>query len=89
MGSKGYVMATKDGAEFVRSVKVDAVDATAAGDAFTGSLAVGLAKGKNLKDAAQFANYVAALSVTKMGAQSSMPDAGQVENFIKQNPLKE
>ena len=84
MGSKGYILATKDGAEFVPSVKVDTVDATAAGDAFTGSLTVGLAQGKTLRDAALFSNHVAALSVTKMGAQSSMPDAGQVENFIKQ-----
>jgi ribokinase len=84
MGSKGYLLATKETMEFVPSPKVDAVDATAAGDAFTGSLAVGLAQGKTLKEAALFANYVATLSVTKMGAQSSMPDAGQVENFIKQ-----
>ena len=83
MGAKGYLLATKDVAEFAASVKVDAVDATAAGDAFTGSLGVGLAQGKKLGDAALFANHVAALSVTKMGAQSSMPDAGQVENFIK------
>jgi ribokinase len=85
MGAKGYLLATKGAAEFVPSVKVDAVDATAAGDAFTGSLAVGLAQGKTLKDAALFANHVAALSVTKMGAQSSMPDAVQVENFVKKN----
>lgn len=84
MGARGYLLATKDAAEFVPSVKVDAVDATAAGDAFTGSLGVGLAQGKTLRDAALFANHVAALSVTKMGAQSSMPDAGQVENFIRQ-----
>ncbi|HUT46390.1 MAG TPA: ribokinase [Sedimentisphaerales bacterium] len=84
MGAQGYLLATKDAAEFVPSVKVDAVDATAAGDAFTGSLGVGLAQGKTLRDAALFANHVAALSVTKMGAQSSMPDAGQVENFIRQ-----
>jgi len=84
MGAQGYLLATMDGAQFVPSVKVDAVDATAAGDAFTGSLAVGLAEGKTLEDAALFANYVAALSVTKMGAQSSMPDSEQVENFIKQ-----
>jgi len=84
MGARGYLLATKDAAEFIPSVKVDAVDATAAGDAFTGSLAVGLAQGKTLGDAALFANHVAALSVTKMGAQSSMPDAGQVENFIRQ-----
>ena len=84
MGARGYLLATKDAAEFVPSVKVNAVDATAAGDAFTGSLAVGLAQGKTLRDAALFANHVAALSVTKMGAQSSMPDAEQVENFIRQ-----
>ena len=84
MGANGYLLATKEGAEFVPSVKVDAIDATAAGDAFTGSLAVGLAQGKTLRNAALFANHVAALSVTKMGAQSSMPDAGQVENFMKQ-----
>jgi len=89
MGSKGYLLATKETMEFVPSIKVNAVDATAAGDAFTGSLAVGLAQGKTLKDAALFSNYVAALSVTRIGAQSSMPDAEQVENFIKQNPLKE
>jgi len=88
MGSKGYILATKDGAEFVPSIKVDVVDTTAAGDAFTGALGVGLARGKTLKDAALFANYVAALSVTKMGAQSSMPDAGQVEDFIKQKPTQ-
>ena len=84
MGSQGYLLATKEAMEFVPSVRVDAIDATAAGDAFAGSLAVGLAQGKTPKDAALFANHVAALSVTKMGAQSSMPDAGQVENFIKQ-----
>jgi len=88
MGTKGYLLATMDTAEFVPSVRVDAVDATAAGDAFTGSLAVGLARGKTLADAATFANHVAALSVTKMGAQSSMPDTGQVENFILQKSAK-
>jgi ribokinase len=61
---------------------VDAVDSTAAGDAFTGSLAVGIAEKKSLLDAALFANYVAALSVTKMGAQSSMPTLGEVESFM-------
>jgi ribokinase len=88
MGSGGYLLVTNDETHFVSSIKVNAVDTTAAGDAFTGALGVGLARGKNLKDAALFANYVAALSVTKMGAQSSMPDAGQVENFIEQKSAK-
>ena len=83
MGAKGFLLAGNDGIEFVSAVKIDAVDSTAAGDAFTGSLAVGLAQGKTLYDAALFANYVAALSVTKMGAQSSMPTREAVESFMK------
>jgi len=83
MGTKGFLLATSNRTEFVPAVRVDAVDATAAGDAFTGSLAVKLAEGKTLRDAAVFANYVAALSVTRMGAQSSMPTAREVESFIK------
>ncbi len=83
MGAKGFLLANDGRMEFVSAVKVDAVDATAAGDAFTGSLAVGLAQGKTLADAATFANYVAALSVTKMGAQSSMPAREAVESFIR------
>jgi ribokinase len=84
MGAKGFLLARDEKAEFVPAIKVDAVDATAAGDAFTGALAVGLAKGERLFDAAAFANYVAALSVTKMGAQSSMPSRDAVERFIRQ-----
>ena len=83
MGAKGFLLAGNDGIEFVSAVKVDAVDTTAAGDAFTGSLAVGMAQEKTLYDAAFFANYVAALSVTKMGAQSSMPTREAVESFMK------
>jgi len=83
MGAKGFLLANDDRMESVPAVKVNAVDATAAGDAFTGSLAVGLAQGWELFDAALFANQVAALSVTKMGAQSSMPAREEVESFMK------
>jgi ribokinase len=83
MGAKGFLLCDNKRVEFVAAMKVDAVDTTAAGDAFTGALAVGLARGQALRDAALFANRVAALSVTTMGAQSSMPSAAQVENFIK------
>jgi len=83
MGAKGFLLATDDKMEFVPAVMVNAIDATAAGDAFAGSLAAGLAQGKTLADAALFANYVAALSVTKMGAQSSMPAREEVESFMK------
>lgn len=83
VGAKGFLLATKNQREFVPAIKVDAIDATAAGDAFTGAVAFGLAHGQELFDAALFANYVAALSVTKVGAQSSMPTKQEVESFIK------
>lgn len=83
MGAKGFLLSDNERTEFVVAIKVDAVDTTAAGDAFTGALAVGLARGQAFRDAALFANHVAALSVMTMGAQSSMPSAEQVESFIK------
>jgi len=85
MGAEGFLLSDHNTMEFVPAMKVDAVDTTAAGDAFTGALAVGLAQGKPLRDAALFANHVAALSVMKIGAQSSMPTAEQVKGFIKRN----
>lgn len=88
MGSKGFLFSDGEKTEFVPAIKVDAVDATAAGDAFTGALAVGLAQDKALFDAALFANYVAALSVTKMGAQASMPTQREVESFIRQKSVR-
>jgi ribokinase len=82
LGGKGFLLADNKEARYVSAQKVDAVDSTAAGDAFTGSLAVGIAENKALLDAALFANYVAALSVTKMGAQSSMPTLQEVKSFM-------
>ena len=82
LGGKGFLLADHDKSRYVSAQKVDAVDSTAAGDAFTGSLAVGIAENKSLLDAALFANYVAALSVTKMGAQSSMPTLQEVKDFM-------
>jgi ribokinase len=82
MGAKGFVLADSSGIEFIAPLPVRAVDATAAGDAFTGSLAVELARGKSLREAAQFANEVAAFSVTRMGAQPSMPTREEVADFV-------
>ena len=85
MGAQGFVLAEADAMTFVPALPVKAVDATAAGDAFTGSLAVGLAQGQTLRDAGAFAARVAALSVTKMGAQSSMPTRQEVETYFGNN----
>jgi len=84
MGASGYLSVGKEGKEFVPARKVTAADSTAAGDAFTGSLAVGLAKGQTLSEAASFANNVAAVSVTRMGAQPSMPTVEEIERFIRE-----
>ncbi len=83
MGAKGFLLVNDEIDEFFPAKKVKAVDSTAAGDAFTGSFAFCIAQGRTLLEAALFANNVAALSVTRMGAQSSMPDMKEVEKFIK------
>ena len=61
---------------------VDAVDTTAAGDAFAGALAVRLAGGAALADAVRFANAAGALAATKAGAQPSLPSAGELNAFL-------
>jgi ribokinase len=63
---------------------VQAIDTTAAGDCFVGALAVGLCEGKSLSAAAEFASTAAALSVTRAGAQSSLPRREEVEQFMRE-----
>jgi ribokinase len=58
------------------------VDSTAAGDAFNGAFAVGLMLGKSPRESAVFASAVAAISVTRRGAQTSMPTMNEVEQFV-------
>jgi ribokinase len=65
--------------------RVHAVDTTAAGDAFTAALTVRLIKCNSIEEAVSYANYVGALTVTKAGAQSSLPTAMEVEKFIIAN----
>ena len=82
LGSKGALLTTKDKSEIVPGFKVDAVDATAAGDVFNGSLSVALAEGKALEEATRFANAAAALSVTKLGAQPSTPKRDEIDRML-------
>lgn len=83
MGAQGFLLVNREKVEFVNAREVVAVDSTAAGDAFTGSLAVGMAQGQSLSEAGAFANCVAALSVTRMGAQPSMPTRQEVGDFMR------
>jgi ribokinase len=82
MGKRGAMLITADESSLIPAFEVEAVDATAAGDAFTGGLAYALASGKDLREAVEFANAVAALAVTKMGAQPSMPTKEELERFL-------
>lgn len=82
LGEQGAFVATRDLDEHVPAYRVDAVDTTAAGDAFTAALAVALADGDDLVDALRFANAAGAVAVTRFGAQPSMPTRDEVERFI-------
>ncbi|MFK0243225.1 ribokinase [Amycolatopsis azurea] len=79
LGAKGAAVVTTDGVTEVPSPKVEAVDTTGAGDAFAGALATALAKGEELADAARKAVKVAAITVTRQGAQPSYPTASELE----------
>jgi len=73
LGDRGAAVVDKNGIHEVPGIKVDAVDSTGAGDSFTGAFAVGIAEGLSPIEAAQFANKVAALSVTKLGGMTGLP----------------
>ncbi|MEU9685850.1 ribokinase [Amycolatopsis japonica] len=79
LGAKGAAVVTADGVTEVPSPKVEAVDTTGAGDAFAGALATSLAQGEQLVDAARKAVKVAAITVTRQGAQPSYPTASELE----------
>lgn len=84
LGSKGSLVCYDGKNEFVSAIKVDAVDATAAGDTFCGAVCVALSQGKNLKEAAVFATKAASLTVQKMGAQDSIPSITDINMFSNQ-----
>ncbi|MFC5531484.1 ribokinase [Cohnella yongneupensis] len=82
LGAKGCAFVDENGESgFVAGYKVDVVDTTGAGDAFNAGLAYAIASGSELPDAVRFAGKVAALSVTKFGAQGGMPDLRSVLDF--------
>ncbi|GAB3395940.1 ribokinase [Amycolatopsis echigonensis] len=79
LGAKGAAVLEGDKSTTVESPKVEAVDTTGAGDAFAGALAAALADGADLVEAAERAVKVAAVTVTRRGAQPSYPTAAELE----------
>lgn len=89
LGGEGVSIIEHDQEEVrLSAYHVDVLDTTAAGDSFVAALAVGLAEGKSLVDACQYANAVGALTVTKMGAQPSLPTRSEVSDFIELQETK-
>lgn len=79
LGAEGVLWADADGARHYACETVAVIDTTAAGDAFNGALAVSLARGRDVSSAIVFAQGAAALSVTRAGAQPSLPTLDEVE----------
>ena len=83
LGSRGAFISTADEtSQSIAPFAVHAVDSTAAGDAFNGAFATGLMLGKSPLESARFASAAAAISVTRAGAQPSMPTLEEVENLL-------
>lgn len=87
LGKKGAVVLIAEETIFVEGHRVKAIDTTAAGDCFVGAFAVALQEGKIIKEAIDFANTAAAISVQRLGASSSLPTRKEVENFVSKMNL--
>ncbi len=82
LGAKGTYVYEADGQFHVPAFSVEALDTTAAGDTFCGALTYYLSQGKGLEESVVFANAAAAIAVTRLGAQQSIPVRKEVEHFL-------
>ncbi|HPH95565.1 MAG TPA: ribokinase [Anaerolineaceae bacterium] len=82
MGMAGALVLDEGQKTAVPAFMARPVDSSGAGDAFNGGLAVALARGKSLADAVRYANAAAAITVTRPGTQSSLPDEHEVDEFL-------
>lgn len=82
MGSKGAYVFTDELNQIVPAYEVEAVDSTAAGDCFNGALVVELGRGMDMIESVRYANRAASISVTRAGAQISIPNRNEVESGL-------
>ncbi|WGV98758.1 ribokinase [Vibrio sp. YMD68] len=85
LGVKGVWLSNNGRGELIPGFKVDAIDTTAAGDTFNGALITGLLEDMQLESAIKFAHAAAAISVTRFGAQTSIPTREEVDAFLIEN----
>ena len=83
LGGRGVYIATSEKREIIPAYKVQALDTTGAGDAFNGGLVAALAEGKDIWQAADFANALAAISVQRLGTTPAMPWRSEIDEFMK------
>ncbi|MFN4244000.1 MAG: ribokinase [Tepidisphaerales bacterium] len=88
LGGAGAVVSAEGVSMHVPAFPVEVVDTTAAGDTFCGALAVALVEGQPLVDAVRFASAAAAVSVTRLGAQPSVPTRDEVEAMLARHPQR-
>ena len=82
LGSKGLFFKNPNEEIWMKAFKVKVVDTTAAGDAFMGALACGLAEAKPVREVLRMANAAGALATSRLGAQPSLPFRNTLENFL-------
>lgn len=81
LGSQGALIKEYADYHFVEALKVDALDTTAAGDTFCGAVCVGLSEGRSILDSVKLAARAAAITVTRMGAQASIPYRSELNSL--------
>ncbi len=81
LGEQGAIISGGDSIEHIPATPVKSVDSTAAGDTFNGALAVALAEGEDLPAAVKFACNAAAITVTRLGAQNSIPTRKELDQI--------
>ncbi|MCA9414754.1 MAG: ribokinase [Candidatus Omnitrophica bacterium] len=82
-GAEGCLAVTPEESWWVKAIEVDARDTVGAGDCFSGNLAAALAEGLTLKEGIKWATVAAGLSVTRLGAQASMPARDEIERYLR------
>jgi ribokinase len=90
LGQRGALLydADQDFANYVKGYPVEAVDSTAAGDAFTAAMTAHYLQYRDLTEAVRYANAAGALAVTRLGAQPSLPTIREVQDFIFERGLE-
>lgn len=83
LGENGSLLCNENGTKHFKAFKANAVDTTAAGDVFNGALAVAITQNKSFEEAIPFGSAAAAISVSRKGAQTSIPHLNEVENLLK------